>query len=315
MYQTPTKEYWHGREDGISNIESFRFHQSVRLQGLDTIHSTEKTIALIGFECEEGVRRNKGRLGAKEAPNKIRTFLSNMPAYILNNYTLVDTGNISCEGKNMEKAQLELGVHVDKLLMQGTIPIIMGGGHETFYGHYLGVRSYLGKKARLGMINIDAHFDMRKGKEASSGTMFKQILESDNRADYLCIGIQPFSNTRELFRTAEELGCRYYLENEVKEDKNKIFQAIDQFSNNHDAIIFTLCMDSITASEAPGVSAPAALGLAASDVRNLLNHIASQANTLSFDLSEVNPAFDENDRTSRLGAALITEVVNTFTNK
>ncbi|WP_077601786.1 formimidoylglutamase [Oceanobacillus sojae] len=312
MYQAPASEYWKGREDSSTDRDSFRFHQTVSLETIQTLDNAEKRIALVGFECEEGVRRNKGRLGAKEAPNKIRTFLSNIPSSVLGNYSLTDTGNVSCEGKNMEKAQMELGVHVEKLLAKKTIPIIIGGGHETFFGHYLGARSFLKKEARLGIINIDAHFDMRKDELPSSGTMFRQILEIDENADYLCIGIQPFSNTKALFQTADELGCSYFLENEVKENIHRIFQAIDQFSEDHDALIFTLCTDSISASEAPGVSAPAAFGLAVSDVRKLLNYIASKDNTISFDISEVNPAVDENDRTVRLGAALITEVMHTF---
>ena len=59
-------------------------------------------------------------------------------------------------------------------------PIIFGGGHETAYGHYLGVRKYIGEDASLGIINIDAHFDLRPyDEQPSSGTMFKQILEHD----------------------------------------------------------------------------------------------------------------------------------------
>ncbi|GEN87703.1 formimidoylglutamase [Oceanobacillus sp. FSL W8-0428] len=312
MYQAPANEYWKGREDSSSDRNSFRFHQTVNLETIQTLDDAEKMIALVGFECEEGVRRNKGRLGAKEAPNKIRTFLSNMPSSVLGSYSLIDTGNIICEGRHMEKAQMELGVHVEKLLSKKAAPIIIGGGHETFFGHYLGARSYLKKEARLGIINIDAHFDMRRDMQPSSGTMFRQILESDKNANYLCIGIQPFSNTKALFQTADELGCSYFLENEVKGDIQRIFQAIDQFSADHDALIFTLCTDSISASEAPGVSAPAPFGLAVSDVRKLLNYIASKDNTISFDISEVNPAVDENDRTARLGAALITEVIHTF---
>ncbi|WP_339179774.1 formimidoylglutamase [Oceanobacillus sp. FSL W7-1293] len=315
MYHEPAKEYWKGRIDSTSDKDSFRFHQTISLETTENMDTEEKTIALIGFECEEGVRRNKGRLGAKEAPNKIRNFLSNMPSSVLGGYSLSDVGNVSCEGENMEKAQMELGVHLKKIYSQNAVPIVIGGGHETLFGHYLGARCHLQKEARLGIINIDAHFDMRQEKQPSSGTMFRQILETDENAGYLCIGIQPFSNTNALFQTADELGCRYFLENDVKENMDAVFQAIDAFSADYDAIIFTLCTDSISASEAPGVSAPAAFGLSVSDVRKLLSYIASKDNTISFDISEVNPALDENDRTSRLGAALITEVIHAFSKK
>ncbi|MDQ7861298.1 arginase family protein [Peribacillus frigoritolerans] len=55
----------------------------------------------------------------------------------------------------------------------------------------LGLGNPLDQKARLGIINIDAHFDMRPYEnETSSGTMFKQILDEDQSCGYLCVGIQ-----------------------------------------------------------------------------------------------------------------------------
>ena len=85
-------------------------------------------------------------------------------------------------------------------------PIILGGGHETAYGHYLGVRNYIGKEAKLGIINIDAHFDLRPyNEQPSSGTMFRQILEQDENSSYLVLGIQRYGNTQALFDKADEL--------------------------------------------------------------------------------------------------------------
>lgn len=80
MYQAPANEYWKGREDSSSDRNSFRFHQTVNLETIQTLDDAEKMIALVGFECEEGVRRNKGRLGAKEALIKFALFYPICPA-------------------------------------------------------------------------------------------------------------------------------------------------------------------------------------------------------------------------------------------
>ena len=313
MHTYPDKKHWTGRVDSYTDAGSFRFHQTVNcLSDINSLKA-ESAFCIVGFESDEGVRRNKGRVGAAKAPDKIRSFLSNLPSSILREQALIDTGNITCEKENLEKAQADLGTHVSTILTHEGTPIIIGGGHETLYGHYLGARDYLGENASLGIINIDAHFDLRSDEIPSSGTMFRQILESDKNAGYLCLGIQPFGNTHRLFQEADRLGCTYLSEEEVTENKNnQVYQAIDSFSKKHVAVILTLCTDSIAASEAPGVSAPGPFGLSSKVVRKLLQYIVSKENTLSFDISEVNPLVDENEKTTRLAAYLIAEVLHNF---
>ena len=105
---------------------------------------------------------------------------------------------------NLEHAQVLLGEKINILLQNRNIPIILGGGHETVYGHYLGVRSAVGSTSKIGIVNIDAHFDMRLDNQgASSGTMFYQILNEDRNANYIVIGIQAFGNTKALFERAQ----------------------------------------------------------------------------------------------------------------
>src|SRR5690625_6669329 len=101
----------------------------------------------------------------------------------------MDVGNVVCEDRELEKAQQELGTTIHRLLEKQCIPIIMGGGHETLYGHYLGVREFLGLTASLGIINLDAHFDLRVVNMLSFVKLFEQLLSSDSHVDYLCLGI------------------------------------------------------------------------------------------------------------------------------
>ncbi|MFK2825304.1 formimidoylglutamase [Bacillus sp. B190/17] len=311
MYALSDKKYWSGRIDSEDNPDSFRFHQAITITDVKNLTGNESAFGIVGFECEEGVRRNKGRLGAALAPNKIRQFLSSLPYNI--DKKVVDTGNISCENGELEKAQEQLGSHLNELYSHSCTPIILGGGHETLYGHYLGARQYIGPDAKLGIINIDAHFDMRDDPIPSSGTMFRQILEQDSNAGYLCIGIQEFGNTKSLFNTADRLGCRYIYEEDVTANNfQETFGAIDQFSKDHDYIILTLCTDSIIAYAAPGVSAPSPFGLDPKTVKTLLKYTAAKENMLSFDISEVNPTYDQDDRTVRLAAYYLAEVMNQF---
>lgn len=308
-------DVWTGRTDHKENRSSFRYHQVVEEVDLDQWKaSSDHICAILGFECEEGVRRNQGRLGAAKAPNAIRQALASLPWRMREGKRIVDAGNVICNNEELEAAQKTLGNAVSNLLSKSAVPIILGGGHETLYGHYLGVRKHIGSKASLGIINIDAHFDLRSYElQPSSGTMFRQILEQDKNSRYFVLGIQRFGNTQELFDKADELGVRYILEEDMHEERMEdITSALREFIEQQDYVILTLCTDVINAAFAPGVSAPSPFGLTPMVVRTLVRAVTANEKTLSFDICEVNPAVDENGRTAKLGAYLTNEAITSF---
>lgn len=297
---------WTGRDDG--NVIGKRIHQVVRNINVDNIKKTTDTrFAIVGFECEEGVRRNQGRLGAAKGPNQIRLHLASIP-YHTNETNLIDIGNVACIGTELEKAQQKLGDYVAKLLEHQYTPIILGGGHETFYGHYLGVRKALGPNKKIGLINLDAHFDLRNDTKPSSGTMFRQILEKDEYADYLCVGLQKLGNTEELFNTAKDFNVKYILETDLI-PLEATFDKINKFALEQDVVMYSICTDVINQAFAPGVSAPAPFGIHPDIVRVITKHVVNLDNFISFDVSEVNPTFDVVHKTSRLIAYIVAEVL------
>lgn len=308
------QDIWSGRTDHLENRTSFRYHQVVDLIEIDEAPQSPNTCAIIGFESEEGVRRNNGRLGAAKAPDALRSELAKLPWKYPVGKQIVDVGNIQCVGNGLEKAQQQLGKAVTDLLKKNLTPIILGGGHETAYGHYSGVRNFIGEEASLGIINIDAHFDLRPyDEQPSSGTMFKQILDHDKNSSYFVLGIQRYGNTQELFDRADELGVKYIYEESMHIcNMEKVKTALEEFINQHDYILLTLCSDVLNASFAPGVSAPSPFGLDPSIVRSILKKVIASNKTLSFDISEVNPVLDENNRTVKLGAYLTNEAIATF---
>ncbi|MBY0097141.1 formimidoylglutamase [Mesobacillus maritimus] len=320
MYIHPSEKNWRGRIDSVADPLSFRYHQNVRLAELTNLaidKSATQSFGILGFRCDEGVKRNNGRSGAEDAPDKIKMALAKLPWHLSAEANLYDVGNIKCEEGRMEEAQQELGKAVAKLFEKKVIPIILGGGHETAYGHYLGVRESIGPEAKLGIINIDAHFDMRPyDEQSSSGTMFKQILDSDPNTNYFVAGIQPAGNTLSLFDTAKKHRVPYLLEEELTLGDMELIQGqICAFAARQDYIMLTLCTDSISSAYAPGVSAPSPFGLEPKTVRSLIRYIVSSKKLLSFDLSEVNPLCDENNKTVTLAAHLIHDAMMNFHSK
>src|SRR2546421_2696931 len=100
---------------------------------------------LVGFPQDEGVQRNHGRPGAAEAPREIRRWLYRLTPWDgaqdadLTGLRLLELGDLRIDGSSggdLEASQAALGEVVGALLRAGTVPIILGGGHETAYGNY-----------------------------------------------------------------------------------------------------------------------------------------------------------------------------------
>ncbi len=304
MYKKADSTVWQGRIDHDTDDTYFRYHQIVQIAS----EPIKGAIGLIGFSCDEGVRRNNGNVGAKDAPLALRKQLASIPwRKPSHKNRLIDFGDIVCEGNELERAQQELGNQISTILTYGKA-IVLGGGHETLYGQYLGVRKAVGPNASIGLLNIDAHFDMRSYEaQTSSGTMFKQILDEDPNTHYFVCGIQKYGNTTALFNTADTYNVRYFLDEEL--DSTTFPTALNEFMDAHDVLLVTLCMDVLNAAEAPGVSAPSPFGLSALKVRAILRQMAAHKNTVSFSICEVNPLLDINNQTVKLGAYFINEVI------
>nr|WP_263314825.1 formimidoylglutamase [Mammaliicoccus sp. Marseille-Q6498] len=315
MYREVKTDEWTGRTDSTSLRSAFRFHQII--ETIDMEHQdiepnkefdNQINMALIGFECDEGVARNNGRTGAVDGPKHFRKSLSPLPIH--NEYLhLTDYGNVVCHKTKLEEAQAELGDKVSQILQHNQYTVIIGGGHEVLYGHYLGVRK-ANKNKKIGIINIDAHFDMRDYDEKpSSGTMFKQILDQDDQVGYFVLGIQKNGNTKALFERAEEYGVQYIREEELRSHLSiETITSLNSFIEEYDEIMITLCTDSIDVCYAPAVSAPCIMGLQPQIVQSILQLVTHSNKSTSISIAELSPRFDIDNRTSRLLANIASNI-------
>ncbi|WP_419495168.1 formimidoylglutamase [Chryseobacterium bernardetii] len=298
---------WQGRLDGEELLFHRLFQRVQEEQNYDNILPND--FVLHGFAVDEGVRRNKGRQGAKDAPDVIRKNMSNFPV-ILPDFSMLDFGNVTCEDGNLENAQNNLTKNVSKVLLKGGKSLVLGGGHEVTYAHYLGIKTAFPEQ-KIGIINIDAHFDNRQPEKEvgpSSGTGFWQIAQ-EGPVNSLHIGIQRNSNTLKLFDTAHQYGMKYILSDELFfENLPSVYQRIDDLLESVDFAYLTICMDVFNASIAPGVSASAYNGIFAdATFMHFYRHILKNKKLVALDVAEVNPSFDIQDRTARLAACLVNE--------
>jgi formiminoglutamase len=327
-YIPAKKGAWHGRVDSADNFYAFRWHQCVKLLDLNaaSIPKFEGPLGFtfLGFKSDEGIRRNKGRVGAANGPESIRHELANLPCYFSESVQLFDAGDVICEDGDLEASQTQLAKAVEQLLALNLFPIILGGGHEVAFGHYQGILNHLEtdhKTPRIGIFNFDAHFDLRPYPGGgNSGTMFRQIADlSDSKGiqfSYYCAGVQKYSNTIELFRTSEALGVTFKLAKDlVQEDHWQLYESIDSFIAKNDHLYITICADVFSSAFAPGVSAPQPLGMDPELALKILKKLIFSGKVVSFDIAEVSPRFDKDNITASLAKVLIFTVVNSLCQK
>ncbi|WP_324266556.1 formimidoylglutamase [Saccharopolyspora mangrovi] len=303
---------WTGRDDG-PGAEHLRWHH--------VVHRWDGTggpggCAFVGFRSDEGVRRNKGRQGAANGPDALRGALASMalPAP----RSAFDAGDVEVTGGDLESGQHELGRVVTGLIDAGQLPVVFGGGHEVAFGSYLGLvhAAQVAQGARIGVLNLDAHFDLRADETPSSGTPFRQMAERERvrGADfrYAVLGISQPSNTAGLFATADELGVQYLTDDRCGVlDRPLVDDFLDDFLDTCDLVHLTIDLDVLPASVAPGVSAPAAFGVPVEIIEHACSRVAASSKLALCDVAELNPDLDIDSRTARTAARLVHRVLTT----
>jgi formiminoglutamase len=305
---------WVGRSDEGEPGDTRRvFNQVVSFESASRVCAG--TPVIVGFGSDEGVRRNQGRIGAAHAPKELRRALASLPAKG-SLASLADAGDVVCDDGDLEGAQAELAGVVSEVLASGGRPLVFGGGHEVAWGTYGGLRLHAQRQAaqaatprKLLIINFDAHFDLRRRRPANSGTPFDQIAndcaERGMPFNYVCFGISELGNTASLFAHAQRLGVRYVLDTDMQEAQlAPRLRELEQMLDEADDVYLSIDLDVLPAATAPGVSAPAALGVPLSVVETMVRHVHGSGKLRAADIAEYNPSLDQDKRTARAAARL-----------
>ena len=342
---------WIGRAEPFESARARYWYQIAQPYAFDsTSQQNGQRIGLVGFACDQGVRRNQGRVGARAAPPLIRQAFAALPviAELQQRYEgqlptlLGDAGDIHCHDnddfaeRTLEQAQVKYADKISDIIQQSGLPIGLGGGHAIAYGSFLGlwqalssetdqptndvsnVKNYFENDAStiptIGVINFDAHLDIRQSDVATSGTPFRQIAEHLDKQGqpfhYCCIGVSRFSNTAALFDRAEQLGVHIISDEDCTNKKwKKIAAQIASFIDSVDIVYLTIDMDCLPSSVVPGVSAPAAYGIELSFVERAVKRIMASGKVKMADIAEINPTFDIDGRSCKVAARLLATII------
>ena len=194
----------------------------------------------------------------------------------------------------------------------------LGGGHDIARASFMGLQEYLQQPRRIGLLNFDAHLDLRNPDTgATSGTPFFDIAQwchHNNRLfHYACLGVSHAANTQALFSRATALHVTQ-LE-DVSYSPVAASSLLTAWLSGLDELYVTVCMDVFSGSEAPGVSAPAALGVASGDIIQTIRWLGTYCHEHKVtwrlsDIAELSPVNDNENQTARLAARIAFELVN-----
>ncbi len=267
-------------------------------------------VVLLGCPQDEGVRRNGGRLGAAQAPTEIRRSLYRLSIAGLEELHIFDLGDTIVQ-PTLEATHTVQQRIVQQIVVDGKRLIVLGGGNDLSYPDCAGLAHVTGSVLAF---NIDAHFDVRAGTPRNSGTPYRQLLDEHILApNRFCeIGAQPFANSSSYTQYLSQRGVPIIWADQIRiGDLTSIVRAIVDL--HPDAPIFWgFDMDVVCAADAPGVSAPNPLGISGVELCRLADLAGSLPQTRVVELTEVNPAYDVDGRTSRLAAVAVWHVLVAF---
>jgi formiminoglutamase len=260
-------------------------------------------VALLGLPDDLGVKLNNGRPGAKDGPRAFRDALSRygvVEAFGFDWPTVFDAGDITPADGHDERALNETHRRITEataaLLDLNLFPIAIGGGHDLTFPF---VRAVAKRFPKLNGIYFDAHLDVRE--TPGSGMPFRRLIEDCGVRDLHIHGFRPLVNSRD---------------------------HVDWFTAHHGRLdpppghelpggdcFASFDLDVLDAAVAPGVSAINPCGWLPAQAEQWMRALGASPRVRCFDIMELNPAFDQGERTARLAAHLFLTFMRGFADR
>ncbi|MBN1330846.1 MAG: formimidoylglutamase [Candidatus Heimdallarchaeota archaeon] len=277
-------------------------------------------LGLIGIPFDSAVY---GRKGAKGGPKKIRDSIRYYKAYDweedfwFGDQIIYDFGDLIFETDSVLESHEKISFVIEKISSKKFSTITLGGDHSIAYPIVKGIsQAQRGKK--IGLINIDAHLDVREiiGDKISSGTPFRRLIDDGiiDGKNFVEIGIRNFANAKKYRQYVENAnGTIHTIESIRKLGLDEIIsKTIKQISKDTDITYLSVDMDSLDQIYAPGVSAPTPDGLNPYQILKIIQQVMKNTNLVGMDIVELNPLYDTADTTAINAANFLVQFASSY---
>ncbi len=198
---------------------------------------------------------------------------------------------------------------VESATSEHGLTILLGGhnGVTRPAAHGLGL-----PLSRVGLITLDAHFDLRDTDDGPmNGNPIRMLLEDGLPGRNICqIGLSPFANTRRMHETAKQEGIGVWT---IRDCRSRgilpiLEEALGRLAHT-EAIMIDFDIDVIDRSQCPGAPGARPGGMPVDMFFEAARHLAAQPRVKLVDLTEFDPALDVSDITALTAGRWACEVL------
>ena len=214
---------------------------------------------------------------------------------------------------------------VRKSLLEGNLPIILGGDHSIAVGSILGTQSVF---ENIGVLWIDAHGDFNTRETTLSGNLHGMSLAASagfgalemtgfkpkdvnyvNPKKVVLIGARDIDNEEAIL--IKESGITVFTMSDIDEYgmKEIMIRALEIVSADTEGFHVSFDLDVMNPNEAPGVGTPVNGGLTFREAHLAAEMISNSKKLRSLEVVELNPILDHMNQTGKLAVSLICSMI------
>ena len=255
--------------------------------------------------------------GCDQAPAKLRATLKRIGRYDLeigrSLFTPIrDRGDVNLGILSIEQATDPIREAVAASVADHALTLLAGGNNAVTRPAVLGLGKPLDK---IGLITLDAHFDMRDLDDGlSNGNPVRALIEDGLPGKNIAqIGLASFANTEKMHRDAIAAGNLVIGMGEVRSDGiEKAVERVLQHVAHVDDLVIDCDIDVITRAQMPGAPGARPGGMDVVDFFYALRRLASDHRARVIDLTEWDPPLDSTDLSALTAARWVAECVAGF---
>jgi formimidoylglutamase len=220
---------------------------------------------------------------------------------------VADRGDVELDGLSIEDATPRIREAVAASAEAHALTLLAGGNNAITRPALLALG---GPLEEIGLITLDAHFDMRDTKDGlSNGNPVRALIEDGlPGANIAQVGLASFANSRAMHEAATEAGNLVVAIGDVRRDgiAHHIDRALDHVAHC-DALVIDVDIDVIDRAQFPGAPGARPGGMANHDFFYAVRRLASDPRVRVIDLTEWDPSLDATDLSALTAARWLAE--------
>ena len=225
---------------------------------------------------------------------------------------IADRGDVAVAGLTIEEATGPIREAVRASCKAHVLTLLVGGNNAVTRPAVLGLGD---KLETVGLITLDAHFDMRDTSSGlSNGNPVRALIEDGlPGANIAQVGLAPFANSAAMHRDAEEAVNLVVTIGEVRRDgiEQAVQKALDHVAHC-EALVVDCDIDVIDRSQLPGAPGARPGGMAVADFFLAVRRLAADPRVRVIDLTEWDPSLDSSDLTALTAARWVAECLSGY---